>query len=119
MRQSQTGSPARKIDLLTDLVDVDPNRNLLISRLGLSGVLAMTWAGARGETEPRMRETHYFPHGQVRLHPAVGALQYDLDKRAVDIQQRAVHQIWNVNRFELRFANAIWGQVDYPFRCSC
>lgn len=112
------GCTAFGLDLLAELVDVDPDRNLLLSPLGLSGVLAMTWAGARGETQQRMRETLHFPHGQDRLHPAVGALQYDLDQRGAGVQHRNVPQVWNVNRFELRLANALWGQTDYPFRES-
>lgn len=106
------------LDLLAELVDADTDGNLLVSPLGLSGVLAMTWAGARGETQRRMRETLHFPHGQDRLHPAVGALQYDLDQRGGDVQHRQVPQVWNVNRFELRLGNALWGQADYPFRAS-
>lgn len=105
-------------DLLAELVEADSDRNLLVSPLSLSGALAMTWAGARGETRRQMRETLHFPYGQDRLHPTVGALQYDLDKRGAGVQHREIPQVWNVNRFELRLANALWGQVDYPFRAS-
>jgi serpin B len=109
------GCTAFGLDLLAELVASDPDRNLMLSPLGLSGALAMTWAGARGETERRMRETLHYPHGKDRLHAAVGALQYDLDRRGRSVQHREFPRVWNVNRFELGLANALWGQAGYPF----
>ena len=105
------------LDLLSELKDADAHGNVLLSPLGLSAALAMTWAGARGETQRRMRETLHFPHGQDRLHKAVGALQYDLAQHE-RIQHREVPEIWNDNRFELGLTNALWGQQDYPFAPS-
>ena len=106
------------VDLLAELVDETPERNLMVSPLGLSGTLAMTWAGARNETQNRMRDTLHFPHELERLHPAVGALQYDLAKRGAGLQHRKFPEVWNINRFELGLANALWGQANYPFRTS-
>lgn len=101
------------IDLLSELTGGEGNQNLLLSPLGLSTALAMTWAGARGETERRMRETLHFPYGQNRLHPTVGALQYDLNQLGTGIQHREVPEVWNVNRFRLGLANVLWGQATY------
>ena len=105
-------------DLLAELVSATPKKNLMVSPLGLSGALAMTWAGARNETQRRMRDTLHFPHDQARLHPAVGALQYDLAKRGTELQHRKFPEVWNVNRFELGLANALWAQANYPFGTS-
>lgn len=105
------------LNLLSELADADAHGNVLLSPLGLSAALAMTWAGARGETQRRMRETLHFPYGQDRLHPAVGALQYDLAQHE-RIQHREVPEIWNDNNFELGLTNALWGQQDYPFASS-
>lgn len=59
-------------DLLSELATDRPGADLMVSPLGLSAALAMTWAGAAGDTQQRMRETVRFPHGQDRLHSAVG-----------------------------------------------
>lgn len=104
------------LDLLSELPDEVPNA--MISPLGLSSALAMTWAGARGGTERRMAETCHFPLGQDRLHSAPGALQHDLDGRGGDVQHREFPTVWNVNRFSLGLANAFWGQTGYPFASS-
>jgi len=107
------GCTAFGLDLLSELPDDEPNA--MVSPLGLSSALAMTWAGARGETERRMAEGCHFPLEQDRLHPAVGALQHDLDGRGRGVQHREFPQMWNVNRFSLGLANAFWGQTGYPF----
>lgn len=112
------GSTQFGLDLLAELENDNDNKNLMISPLGLSGALAMTWAGTRNETHRRMRETLHFPYGQDRLHSIVGALQYDLDRRGSDLQHREIPEIWNTNRFELGLSNTLWGQADYPFRAS-
>lgn len=59
-----------------------------------------------------------FPTDQARLHHAVGALQYDIAKRGAGLQHRKFPEVWNVNRFELGLANALWGQANYPFQTS-
>lgn len=107
------GCTAFGLDLLSELPDEEPN--VMVSPLGLSSALAMTWAGARGKTERRMAETCHFPLGQDDLHPAVGAIQHDLDGRGGGVQHRQFPQVWNVNRFSLGLANAFWGQTGYPF----
>lgn len=68
------------LDPLSGLAEVDPDRNLVLSSLGLCGVLAMTWAGAWGPRQ-RMRQPPHLPQVQDRLHPRLGAFQYDLDQR--------------------------------------
>lgn len=107
------------LDLLAALAAVDgPDRNLMLSPLGLSSALAMAWAGTRGETERRMAETLRFPHGQSRLHPAVGALQYDLDGRGPEDGDSGILGFGNDDQFELGLVNAFWGQAGFPFRES-
>lgn len=106
------------LELLAELSGEGDPSNLLLSPFSVSGALAMTWAGARGDTETEMRETLRFPHDQADLHPTVGALQYDLNERAESVPRFEVPQVWRSHTFELAVANALWGQADYTFRES-
>jgi serpin B len=76
--------------------------NLFYSPYSISAALAMTYAGARGETERQMAETLYFTLPQDRLHPAFNALDLDLTSGDQD-------------EFKLHIANALWGQTGYAF----
>jgi serpin B len=73
--------------------------NLFFSPASISTALAMTYAGARGETASEMASTLHFKLPPARLHPAMGALLADLN---------ATH-----NGYELHAANALWAQRDY------
>jgi len=46
--------------------------NLILSPYSISSALAMTYAGARGETAEQMAKTLHFTLPQERLHPAFG-----------------------------------------------
>jgi len=78
--------------------------NLFFSPYSISTALAMTYAGARGETEVQMKETLHFTLPQGVLHPAFHGLDTDLAQRAN-----------SVDGVQLRIANALWGQIGYPF----
>ncbi len=85
--------------------------NLIYSPYSLSLALAMTYAGARGETERQMAETLRFTLPQERLHPAFNALDLDLAARpeqAADVDPQ--------NRFELSLVNSLWGQQGLGFQ---
>ncbi len=51
--------------------------NLFYSPFSVSLALAMTWAGAWGETEQQMAEILHFALPQGRLHPAFNALDWN------------------------------------------
>ncbi|MGD9098925.1 MAG: serpin family protein [Anaerolineae bacterium] len=76
--------------------------NLFYSPYSISLALAMTYAGARGETARQMAETLRFGLAQERLHPAFNAL---------DLKLTGPH----TEGFELNIANSLWGQHDYVF----
>ena len=84
--------------------------NLFFSPHSLSTVLAMTYAGANGDTASQMASTLHFYLPQEDLHPAFNALDLTLvggeledgDTQAPDI-------------FQLSMTNSLWGQRDYPF----
>jgi serpin B len=78
--------------------------NLFFSPYSISSALAMTSAGARGETLAEMEKALRFPP-QEKLHPAFAALRADLNEAARGKEA-----------FQLSTANRLWGQKGYPFK---
>ena len=87
------------------------NENLFLSPYSISLALAMTYAGARGETEEQMRETLRYTLGED-VHAAFGGLQAALDERSTADDPLEGDE---VDAFQLAVANALWGRDDYPF----
>lgn len=78
--------------------------NLFFSPCSISTALAMTYAGARGNTEEQMAHTLHFPLDQRQTtHPAFADLQSELNA----IQEKG--------DIDLSMANALWVQKDYIF----
>ena len=83
--------------------------NLFYSPYSISMALAMTYAGARGETEQQMAETLKFLLPQDELHPSFNSLDILLGQRGEGAQGK------DEEGFRLNIVNAIWGQKDYKF----
>ena len=83
--------------------------NLFYSPYSISLALAMTYAGARGETAQQMADTLQFLLGQASLHPAFNWLDAELARRGEGAQGK------DGEGFRLNIVNAIWGQKDYEF----
>lgn len=84
--------------------------NLFYSPYSISLALAMTYAGARGETASQMADVLHYSLPNDRLHSAFNALDLDLARRpeqAADVDKD--------QRFELNIVNSIWGQKGWPF----
>jgi serpin B len=78
--------------------------NLFFSPFSISTALAMTYAGARGQTATEMAQTLHFPLNQQELHPAFARLLKEMNGKN------------NKGSLELHLANALWGQKGYGFR---
>jgi serpin B len=83
--------------------------NLFYSPYSISLALAMTYAGARGDTESQMAAALHFGLAQEKLHPAFNALDLSLPRGS---ETKAEQE---TKGFRLRIANALWGQTDHQF----
>ena len=102
------GNSAFALDLYHALRQVG-EENLFYSPYSISLALAMTYAGARGETEQQMADTLRFTLSQERLHPAFNGLDLELARRGEGEEGD------DEGRFQLNIANSIWGQRGYEF----
>ncbi len=82
--------------------------NLFFSPYSISVALAMTYAGAAGDTASQMAEALHFSLPPEQLHAAFNAY-------SLDLQARAEAEVEGTP-FELSIANSLWGQQGFPFR---
>ena len=101
------GNSAFAFDLYQALREKDGN--LFYSPHSISLALAMTYAGARGETAQQMADTLHFNLSQDNLHPAFNNLDIELSERGQGAKGK------DDEGFRLNIVNAIWGQKDYSF----
>ena len=87
-------------DLYKKLKDKNKEENLFYSPASISIALAMTYAGARGDTEKQMANVLNFTLPQDRLHPAYSKL---------------IENLKSNKDYELSIANALWLQKDYKY----
>jgi len=102
-----TGNSAFAFDLYQTLREEDGN--LFYSPYSISLALAMTYAGARGETSQQMADTLHFVLYQDSLHPAFNSLDIELSQRGEGAKGK------DGEGFRLNIVNAIWGQDGYQF----
>ncbi len=88
---------------------VDRNQNLFYSPYSISLALAMTYAGASGQTAKEITDTLHFTHSQDKLHQAFNWLDTELAKRGEGAAAK------DEEGFRLNIVNAIWGQENYRF----
>lgn len=77
--------------------------NLFFSSYSISTALAMTYAGAREQTEKEMAEVLHFSLQQEPLHSSFSKLQSDLNA------------IQDKGHIKLSIANSLWAQAGYHF----
>jgi serpin B len=95
------GNTAFALDLYQQLKANEGN--LFFSPYSISVALAMTYAGARGNTAAQMAQTLRFRLDQAQLHPAFAALEARLNR----VQQKG--------HVKLGVANSLWPQKKYDF----
>lgn len=83
--------------------------NIFYSPLSVSLAMAMTYAGARTDTEAQMASALHYTLPQADLHPAFNKLDLELASRG----QGAAGA--DGNGFRLNIANAVFGQTGYEF----
>ena len=88
-------------DLYQELKEVEGN--LFFSPYSISTALAMTYAGARGQTEKEMAQVLHFSLKQELLHSSFSKLQSELNA------------IQNKGQIKLSIANSLWAQKSYKF----
>lgn len=99
-RQSAARSNEFAFDLYGQLRQKEGN--LFFSPASVSTALAMTYAGATGETKEQMARVLHLDAGDEQVHAGFGELAQILNSDG--------------HRYQLRMANRLWGLEGYPFR---
>ena len=102
-----SGNNAFAFDLYQVLSAEDGN--LFYSPYSISLALAMTYAGARGETEQQMASTLRFDLPRDRLHSVFNGLDVELAGRGEGAEGT------DEEGLRLNIVNALWGQKDFEF----
>ena len=100
--EAARGNNAFAIDLYHKLATKEGN--LFLSPASISTALAMTYAGARGETANEMAKTLHFTLDEPKLHPALGDILFDLNAQGKSQGNK------------LSVANALWAQKGQAFQ---
>lgn len=81
--------------------------NVFLSPHSVSTALAMTYAGARGQTKTEMKAALHFSLADERLHNAFNYLDSQLESRGKGAKAT------DGTPFKLSVANSLWGQKDF------
>lgn len=105
------------VDLLHQ--SAKPGANALLSPYSIQSALAMTYAGADGDTRVEMAKVLHYPKDDAEVHRSFAALRKALD----DVMQKSARaaeqmQKWGgkMDPITLNTANRLFGQTGYAFR---
>ena len=84
------------------------NANLVFSPYSIALALAMTEAGAKGETADELRRALHLTLAEDRVHDALNALDQQITQSSSPAR--------GTKPPEIAVANSLWGQAGYPFR---
>jgi serpin B len=109
---NQTG-----VDLYKHLARSDDN--LCLSPYSIDSALAMTFAGADGETKTEMARVLHFPNDGDAIHASFTALQdglSDMAKKTAKIAEQSKKKSGPSEPITLSIANHLFAQSGYDFR---
>jgi serpin B len=96
-----------------------PGANALLSPYSIQSALAMTYAGAEGETRVEMQKVLHYPADDAEVHRSFAALREALE----EVMQRSVRDVERMREYgvtndpmTLTVANRLFGQTGYAFR---
>lgn len=95
------GNTQFAINLYQQLAKNKPEENFFFSPHCISEVLALTYAGARNNTERQIKKVFCFPEKQEELHVEFGKLSASLNQ--------------SLDNVKLITANSLWAQKGYNF----
>lgn len=104
------GNTAFALDLYGALRS-DTSGNLIVSPYSISQALAMTWAGAKGNTASQMASTLHFSLDEPALASAFQQLNNDLTTRGT----AGANPDFGYPPRSLQLANGLWGEQTFPF----
>jgi len=97
------GNNAFAIDLYRQLATKErANENIFFSPFSITAAMAMTYAGARGETATQMAKVLHFNADQDQFHPAFASFAQQIARKD------------RGSKREVAIANAIWVERTMP-----
>lgn len=96
----------------------DDKGNLFCSPYSISTALAMTYAGARGATQEQMAQVLCFPTAREILERLKSDQSPMTQEQLAQVFGKTIKDLnarGSGDKYELRVANALWGQKDYKF----
>jgi serpin B len=109
------------LDLFRELATTNKDGNLLFSPYSIQTALAMTYAGADGDTRAEMARVLHFPASDDQLASSFAALRAGLDaavKNATAIRAGFVGRGGKMDSVEWREVNRLFAEREFSFRQS-
>ena len=97
------------------------DENLCLSPYSIQSALAMTFAGADGETRTEMARVLHFPNAGDAIHSSFGSLQHSLEemsKKTATIAEESKKNGGPSEPIRLAIANRLFAQTGYNFHDS-
>ena len=95
------------------------DKNLCLSPYSIESALAMTFAGADGETRTEMAHVLHFPNGEDAIHASFASLQTSLNEmsqKTAKIAEQSKKRSGPSEPIMLSIANHLFAQTGYDFR---
>lgn len=106
-----TGNNTFALNLYQSVIAGRDGENVFFSPYSVSQALAMTYAGANGNTAEQMADVLGFTLDEPALHQAFNALNADLVMRG----NGEANDDLGISERQLQIANALWGEQTFPF----